>query len=384
MLNTTLFKDRLHQLIATPSVSCTDDRIDMSNLAVIELLGNWLSDLGFKATIQHIADAPGKANLIATYGKGPGGLVLAGHTDTVPCNPDKWQQDPFQLSDRDNRFYGLGTTDMKGFFPVVLAAIESIKNQLHQLRQPIIVLATADEESSMSGARALTRASLPQARYAVIGEPTNMKPVRMHKGIMMERVSVQGLAGHSSNPNLGHNALDTMHTVLGELKAYRQKLRAEYTNSHFEIDYPTLNFGCVHGGDNPNRICNACELQFDLRPLPGMNLDDLHHEIDQKLSQAGLQDGTNVTVSKLFPGVEPYEEPASSELVKVAEQLTGYSSHAVAFATEAPFLQQLGMQTIVMGPGSIDQAHQPNEFIEQDQISTSVNIISQLITTLCR
>jgi len=204
MIDTRLFTHRLSQLIAQPSVSCTSPKLDMSNRGVVELLASWLKPLGFHIELMDVAE--GKVNLIATLGSGPGGLVLAGHTDTVPCNPERWQQDPFALTERNNRYYGLGATDMKGFFPVVLAAIDGLGDELKKLRQPLIVLATSDEESSMNGARALAAAGRPKARYAVIGEPTNMKPIRMHKGIMMEAVRIQGLAGHSSDPSLGHNA----------------------------------------------------------------------------------------------------------------------------------------------------------------------------------
>ncbi|MCV6626322.1 MAG: M20/M25/M40 family metallo-hydrolase, partial [Cellvibrionaceae bacterium] len=198
------FQQRLRQLVASPSVSSHSPQWDMSNRQVVELLGNWLEALAFEVQIVPVAD--NKANLIAVRGQGSGGLVLAGHTDTVPYDEDRWQQDPFSLEERDNRFYGLGATDMKGFFPVVLAAIEEFAEA--EFSQPLIVLATADEESSMSGARALAAQGFNaggQARYAVIGEPTGLRPVRMHKGIMMEEVRVFGRSGHSSNPALGDN-----------------------------------------------------------------------------------------------------------------------------------------------------------------------------------
>ncbi len=382
-IDTKRFTHQLSELIATPSVSCTSAEWDMSNRPVVELLAGWLSDLGFTTEISQVDSKGEKVNLLACLGDGPGGIVLSGHTDTVPCNPENWQQDPFSLIERQNRFYGLGATDMKGFFPVVIAAIKSIKDSLDKLQQPIYVLATADEESSMSGARALTSSSFPKARYAVIGEPTNMRPIRMHKGIMMESVRIQGLAGHSSNPSLGNNALDTMHRVLGELKQFREELKDKYQHSGFEINYPTLNLGCIHGGDNPNRICNSCELHFDLRPLPGMVLQDLQQELHTRITPLGKDDGTKISIDHLFPGVSPYEEPQNSELVAQAEKLSGYQSESVAFATEAPFLQQLGMQTIVMGPGSIDQAHQPNEYMELNQIQPAVDTIRNLITSLC-
>ncbi|SMF54923.1 acetylornithine deacetylase [Alteromonadaceae bacterium Bs31] len=374
------FRERLAQLIASPSVSCTSPALDMSNRAVIDLLASWLEALGFN--IEIMALEGGKANLIATLGQGTGGLVLAGHTDTVPCNPERWQQDPFELIEKNQRFYGLGATDMKGFFPVVLAALDALKLDAAKLQQPVIILATADEESSMNGARALAKAGKPKARFAVIGEPTGMRPIRMHKGIMMNAVRIQGLAGHSSNPQLGHNALETMHAVLGELLRYRQDL-LQHSNPGFEVSTPTLNLGYIHGGDNPNRICGHCELHFDLRPLPGMDIEQLHQDISQRLLPLGEANNTPIQIERLIGGIEAFEQAADSELVQTAEKLTGQQSASVAFATEAPFLQQMGMQTVVMGPGSIDQAHQPNEFMALSEIKPAIHTIKSLITEFC-
>ncbi len=375
-----LFEARLQQLVANASVSCTDPDFDMSNRSVIELLDVWLRDLGFQTEIQALDGFDGKYNLIASYGQGAGGLVLSGHTDTVPFDESRWQQDPFKLKDANERFYGLGATDMKGFFPTVFAALETI--DLNKLKKPLILIFTADEESSMCGARALGEQHRGQ-RYAIIGEPTGLKPIRMHKGIMMESVRIQGLAGHSSNPALGKSALESMHQVLAALLDYRQSMQAKYQNPGFSIQVPTLNLGCIHGGDNPNRICGHCELQFDLRPLPGMDIAALHDDIERLLKPIGDATGTELTLTPLFPGISAYEEPRSSELVAITERLTGFSAESVSFATEAPFLQNLGMQTLVMGPGSIDQAHQPNEYIEKSQIPPAVKVLRQLIGELC-
>ena len=208
---------QLQQLIETPSVSSTDSRWDQGNRAVIDLLASWLSDLGFATEIQAVTADGDKANLIATLGRGPGGLVLAGHTDTVPFDEGRWQSNPLTLTERDNRLYGLGSTDMKGFFPLAIAAASAFSAR--SLKQPLILLATADEESSMNGARQLAAAGHPKARAAIIGEPTSLVPVRMHKGIMMEAVRVTGQAGHSSDPALGNSALEGMHAVIGDLIA---------------------------------------------------------------------------------------------------------------------------------------------------------------------
>ncbi|MGH1430060.1 MAG: acetylornithine deacetylase [Neptuniibacter sp.] len=371
----------LSELIASPSVSCTQPDWDQSNLQVIEKLESWLSALGFQTEIMTVDAQAGKANLIATLGSGPGGLVLSGHTDTVPFNAELWNSDPFKLTEKDNRFYGLGTCDMKGFFPI---AIEAARKFIEQpLQQPLIILATSDEESSMNGARALAEAGRPKARYAVIGEPTGLKPIYMHKGMMMESVRVEGKAGHSSDPSLGANALDAMHSVLTELIAFRTDLQKKHQNKAFKIAEPTLNLGCIHGGDNPNRICSRCEVEYDLRPLPGMSLDNLREDVSKRLAPLADKFGVQISTQALFPGIPAFANDEQSDLVKKAEQLTGYQAESVAFGTEAPFLQRMGMDTIVMGPGFIDQAHQPDEYLAFDQIKPTVAILEKLIEQYC-
>lgn len=376
------YSQHLQQLVALPSVSCAVPEWDMSNSAVIDYLANCFSDLGFNTRVMPL-EQTGKVNLIATFGSGEGGLVLAGHSDTVPYDADNWQSDPFKLTEKDGKLYGLGATDMKGFFPVILEAVKPYLSQT--FKHPLIVLATADEESSMSGARALARSGIPGAtpRYAVIGEPTNLVPIRAHKGIMMEAVRVQGHSGHSSNPALGKNALEAMNQVMSELIQLRGELQLKYRNPAFAVQTPTLNLGCIHGGDGANRICGSCELHFDLRLLPGMDNDEIRAAIQQRLRPIAERSGTDIVLSSLFEGVEPFGENEQSELVKVCEQLTGNSAETVAFATEAPFMQQLGMQTLVLGPGSIDQAHQPDEYIPLDQIEPAVKILRKLIEKFC-
>jgi len=384
------FSQRLAELVKTPSVSSHSPSWDMGNMAMVELLASWLEPLQFRVKIIPVPGHKNKANLIAVRGSGSAGLVLAGHTDTVPYDEGRWDQDPFTLTEKDNRFYGLGATDMKGFFPVILAAVEA-HGDAH-FKEPLIILATADEESSMSGARALSEqgfnqpsngGEVTQARYGVIGEPTGLQPIRMHKGIMMEEVKVFGQSGHSSNPALGNSAMETMHEVMTELLAFRHELQEQYSNPGFTIPSPTLNLGCIHGGDNPNRICADCALQFDLRAIPGMSNQELRQQINQRLQVIAQRRHTVIELNTLFGGVEPFEQSVDSELVRTTESLCGAQSDSVAFATEAPFLQQLGVETLVMGPGSIDQAHQPNEFIPQDQIVPAINIIHGLIQKFC-
>lgn len=380
MMNFKEYQHRLSQLVAAPSVSCAIPEWDMSNRPVIDLLASWFDDLGFSVRVLPLGDS-GKANMIATLGRGEGGLVLAGHTDTVPYDEALWQSDPFKLTLRDEKLFGLGATDMKGFFPVIL---ESVKPFLDQpLTQPIIVVATADEESSMDGARALVTQGVLQGRYAVIGEPTGLVPIRQHKGIMMEAVRVQGHSGHSSNPALGKNALEAMNQVMTRLLEYRDRLQSRYQNPGFLVSKPTLNLGCIHGGDGANRICGDCELHFDLRLLPGMEQELIRSEIRQLLTPIAERSGTDIVLSSLFRGVDAFAEERHAALIRACEQLTGRDSESVAFATEAPFMQRLGMQTVVMGPGSIDQAHQPDEFIALSQLQPAVDILRGLIRQFC-
>lgn len=374
-------REMLATLIATPSISSVSPQWDQSNEAVINQLAQWLSALDFRVETMAVPGASGKYNLIATRGEGPGGLVLSGHTDTVPFDESRWKTDPFTLSERDNRWYGLGTCDMKGFFPLAIEAAWRARNQ--DFSEPLVVLATADEESAMGGARELVRAGRPRGRYAVIGEPTELRPVRLHKGIMMERLYFQGRSGHSSDPSLGRNALEGMNAALTEIVALRRELEQQHRHPGFRVDVPTLNPGHIHGGDNPNRICADCELHFDLRPLPGMDIAELRRLILERVAPIARARELECTFEPLFDGVPPFEQAEQSRLVALCEQMTGHTAEGVAFATEAPFLQSLGMETLVLGPGSINQAHQPDEFLALSQIEPMVVILSGLIQRCC-
>ncbi len=378
--------ERMTQLIGSPSISSADPQIDQSNLGVIHHLAEWSETLGFKVEIETVA--PGKANLIATLGPStsgtvPGGLVLSGHTDTVPCNPELWHSDPFCATLRDDRLYGLGSCDMKGFFAIALEAASRFKAK--DLKEPLILIGTADEESSMSGARQLLASSRQLGRKAVIGEPTGLQPIRVHKGVMMEAIRVKGRAGHSSDPSLGANAILGMHQVISALIALQEELKARYRHPAFKVDYPTLNLGAIHGGDNPNRICGHCETLIDIRPLPGMSIETVQALLEERLSGLFSKDsGLGIEILPLFPGVPPFETPAEAELTRYLESATGKSAGAVAFGTEGPFFSALGLETLILGPGSIDQAHQPDEFLSLSDIAPGISLFENLIGRYCR
>lgn len=372
-------KQQFSQLISLPSVSCTQPEWDQSNLPVVEQLAQWFGEFGFACELQEIE--PGKFNLLATLGQGPGGLILAGHTDTVPFDSGRWSLDPLKLLERDDRWYGLGVCDMKGFFPLIIEALKELP--LDKLQQPLMILATCDEESSMSGARALAKLGRPLPRKAVIGEPTGLRPVRLHKGILMEQINITGQSGHSSDPSLGHSAMEAMHAVIGRLLDLRGQWQKRWQNPLFGVPVPTLNLGCIHGGDNPNRICAQCALEFDLRPLPGMASDELRAQIRAQLKDVAAEHQVQIDYGPLFPGVPAFEELADSPLVQLAERLTGHSAESAAFATEAPYLKALGCQTIVLGPGDIACAHQPDEYLDLARIEPTVQLLRGLIDECC-
>jgi acetylornithine deacetylase len=368
-------------LVSTPSVSSVDPAFDQGNRAVIDLLATWLEDSGCTVEVMPLAGSPAKANLIATLGSGPGGLVLSGHTDTVPFDAGKWQYDPFALTEANQRLYGLGTSDMKAFLALAIEAMRNVRAA--DLKEPLILLATADEETTMSGARALVDHGRPHARHAVIGEPTGLRPVRMHKGVLMEAIHLQGHSGHSSNPALGNSALEAMHSVIGTLLTWRRQLQEQYQNPLFNVPVPTLNLGHIHGGDNPNRICADCELHIDLRPLPGMDLLELRQTLRQHVLDTLRDTGIRTSFTALFEGIPAMETPADAEIVKLAAQLTGHTPEAVAFGTEAPYLQRLGMDTVVLGPGDIEQAHQPDEYLALARLTPTVDLLKRMIDSVC-
>lgn len=376
--------EMMRQLIAAPSVSSVSPEFDTSNRLVVELLANWLEDLGYVVEVMPLPCQPDKANLLARLGplhEDSQGLLLAGHTDTVPYDAHRWNHDPFRLTEADGRLYGLGTSDMKSFFALAIEAARRF--DARELKQPLFLLATADEESSMDGARLMVQRGCPQARYAVIGEPTGLRPVNAHKGIMMEKIHIVGRSGHSSDPSLGASALEAMHRVVADLVAWRDELQRKHRDERFTVPIPTLNLGYIRGGDNPNRICGECELHFDLRPLPGMALEELRATLTQRFGHVLRGAGVHWELSPLFHGTPPMHTDERSPIVRESEGLSRHCCHAVAFCTEAPYLAEMGIDTVVLGPGDIAQAHQPDEYLALDRLNPTVDLLAGLIRRFC-
>lgn len=377
------FLHMYRELIGTPSVSCLDPSWDTSNLGVIDKLSTWLRALGFQVSVNELERQRGKYNLLASYVPpgSSGGLLLAGHTDTVPWDEGRWTRDPFELTEADGKLYGLGSADMKGFFAFVLEALRHI--DLKQLKKPLYILATADEETTMAGARELNKFGQLKPDFAIIGEPTQMTPVVMHKGHLTESIRVTGKSGHSSNPAAGVNAIEVMHDVITELRELQTHFQKHYHDGHFAVPYPTLNFGNIHGGDAANRICACCEMHIDLRPLPGMKMNELYGLIDSRLATVNAKYPGAVCLEHMHEPIPGYACAADAAIVSLVQEITGNAAEPANYCTEAPFVQDLGCQTIVMGPGSIAQAHQPDEFIQLDEIAPAQAQLRTIVQRVC-
>ena len=373
-----LYKD----LIAIPSMSSGNPAWDQSNLAVINQLAAWFEELGFKISITEVTNAPGKYNLIASFGEGDGGLLLSGHTDTVPYDETHWSSDPFEMLEKDNRLYGLGAIDMKGFFAFIIEVLKDL--DLKTLKKPLHILATADEETTMSGAQEVSKQKTIKPDYAIIGEPTGLVPIVMHKGHMSEGIRITGRSGHSSDPSKGINAIEIMHLVIGELKKVQQQFKDKYSNTHFEVPYPTLNFGAVHGGDSSNRICGCCELHIDMRPIPGVSINELFMTVKHALTEIEKRHPDSIEIYHLHEPIPSYQCPEHSQLVRDAEIYTGNKAESANYCTEAPFIQELGCDTIVLGPGYIAQAHLADEYLDLSFVEPTKLIIQKMINRYCQ
>ena len=377
------YLELLSRLVALPSVSSTCAALDQGNQAVVALLADRLEGLGMEVELRQLSYHADKYNLVARLGTGPGGLLLAGHSDTVPCDADAWSSDPFRLTQRDGRLYGLGTSDMKGFFPAVVEALRDLQGLGKRLLHPLYVVATADEESNMGGARELAAGSPLGARHALLGEPTGLRPIYAHKGALMERLRVEGRSGHASDPAGGLNAIDGMRRVLRALEEWHGGLRARLRDSNFRVPEPTMNFGRIHGGDSANRICGACELDLDLRLLPGMAVAAMREQLRQVAAGALEGSGYQISWQALFEGTAPLYTPSDAEVVRVTANYSGHAPGTVLFATEGAYFKEMGMETVILGPGDIEQAHRANEYLAVDRIAPMVSILKNCVTHFC-
>lgn len=376
----------LGDLIAYPSVS-TD-----SNIEMIAYLANRLSDLGAQVDVYH--DETGrKANLWGTIGPDmPGGILLSGHTDVVPVEDQDWSSDPFVMEERDGLLFGRGTCDMKGF----IAAAMGIAPLLSQteLRRPVHFAFTHDEETGCLGAQSLV--SELQERdlrpaMALIGEPTEMRVIEGHKGCCEYTTRFAGLEGHGSAPDLGVNAAEYAVRYVMRLLELREALkdRAPPT-SKFDPAWTTLNIGGVHGGVAHNVIVGKAEVDWEFRPVQQDDYHFIHREIggfiDHDLLPAmrAIHPEAEIVTEAVgeVDGLEPMDENEARDLFC---ELTGANgADVVAFGTEAGLFTRLGLSAVVCGPGSIAQAHKPDEFVSLDQMDKCVSMLERLTARIAR
>lgn len=368
----------LQQLVAQDSVSSPDPQRDHSNRAVCEQLADWLSEAGFHCELQEVRDR--KVNLIAKRGYGEGGLVLSGHADTVPCDPEQWEADPWRLRDKAGLWTGLGATDMKGFLALCVDLARDLQG--HKLDKPLTIVATADEESGMDGAQALLDRRVRLGDFAVIGEPTGLAPIRAHKGIFFDAVIIRGIAGHSSDPDAGLNAIEGAQRALQALLGFRDELRTRMRAPEFSVPFATINPGCIHGGDSPNRIPSRTRLEWDMRYMPGQDGSALRAELLERIAHA-LSDGGWPHHFENMADSQPFETALDNPIIQASAQLSGAEPQAVNFATEGGYFNALGSPAVVLGPGHIAQAHQPEEYLPAEHLAPMRRILDGLVQRFC-
>lgn len=383
MANLTKTLELLSRLIGFDTTS------SKSNLALVDWIEDQLTPLGFSC--RRIPNSDGrKSNLWARIGPDhPGGLVLSGHTDVVPVVGQPWESDPFQMIERKGLLYGRGTCDMKAFIALCLAFAPRFAEL--NLKRPIHFAFSYDEEVGCQGAPSMIKAMVEEgaAPDAVwVGEPTLWEVVSGHKGIMLTEVLVRGKEAHSSLPNLGISANGVAIDLLAILRDIDRKLSLSGDpESPFEPPYPTLTIGEIAGGTATNILARECVFKFDLRCPPGFDAAQIlepffeaaataDEELRSRYPECGVHVSTFTNVPPLAPG---QNSPAET----LARLLTGDNAlRAVAYATEAGQFSQADMPAIICGPGSIEQAHKPNEFVARSEIERGVEIFSKLISHL--
>ena len=366
-----------------------------SNRALIDDVQAYLAEHGVAARL--VPDASGaKANLFATIGPATaGGVALSGHTDVVPVEGQPWATDPFTATIKDARVYGRGTADMKSFIAVALALVPTFRAM--NLRRPIHLCLSYDEEVGCLGMPALLRLlgrELPLPALAIVGEPTGMKVVNAHKGIWAQRTTIIGRDGHSSAPGRGANAILFMAQLVGRLERLAAELQSEGAAAappglEFDPPWSTLNVGRIEGGTALNIIARRCTLDWEFRPLPGVDAATIRarieHWIATELAPTLRRTAPEATIETVSLCAVPALVPEPGGLAEsVALRLTGANrAEAVSFTSEAGQFQESGISTVLCGPGSITEAHQPNEFVTLEQIAACEVFLRRLAEWAC-
>lgn len=361
-----------------------------SNLPIIEFIRNHLKDQ--RVTCAAIPSPDGKkSNLLGRIGPDiPGGIMLSGHTDVVPVDGQAWDSDPFKLTEKDGRLYGRGTADMKSFIAVCLAMIPEFSRL--RLTKPVWLAFSYDEEVGCLGAPYLLEhvaKNIPKPAFAIIGEPTRMQVVTAHKGVLSFETVVTGLEWHSSQPQLGVNAVQIACELVHFLHTMGQELAASgMQDARFLPPCTTVHVGTISGGTARNIIARECRFQWEIRPLPGEDADALVARFEKRCdeftrdmrrvsSDAGI---TTRPMSRMTGVTLPPE--ADKHCQAVMRCANTNEEFAVSFGTEAGVFNDHGVPAIICGPGDIEQAHKPNEFIERAQLRECVAFMLRLMEEL--
>ena len=370
-------KQTLAELVAIDSVSARTNRPVTDYLAArCEILGMesqrfaYIDDNGIE-----------KINLLAVAGAHSADdieLVLVGHTDTVPYDPD-WRE-ALKLTEREGKLFGRGACDTKAFIAAAMTAVESLN--LKNLRRPLALLFTADEEIGLIGAKRFAEARVMHARFAIVGEPTSLQPMRAGKGYCLAEVTVKGREAHSAYPSLGTSAVFGAARLLARIEKIAEQLRSE-THTDFDPPYTTLNVGVVQGGTAKNVIAGSCRFTLEWRPIPGQPPARLLELLNAAIAEESAADHNLVFEVEANRADQGFETAANSALVTLLEGLTVNSSGTVAFGTEAAQLTELGAEAVVLGPGNIREAHRTGEFVPVNELERCVEILTSAVETFC-
>ena len=360
-----------------------------SNLQLIEFIKGYLEQYGIASELVYDADGR-KANLFATIGTDDrGGVALSGHTDVVPVDGQNWDSDPYEVTQAGSRLFGRGTSDMKSFIAVCLAKTPEIINK--NLETPIHFAFSYDEEIGCVGVRTLlreleNRPNKPQ--YCLIGEPTGMRVIRSHKGKISRRCSIHGLEAHSGLAHIGVNAVEAAAEIIAFLKKQARRYRDQGPfDSEFDPPYSTVHTGTVNGGTALNIVPKFCEFEAEIRHLPQDDPQQLWDKLQQYIDREILPEMQAVNPETYIEWEElsiiPALATSDETLIRLAQELANSSdTGSVSFGTEGGLFEDIGIPSVVCGPGHIDQAHKPNEFIEVDQVRKCEKFIDDLIDRL--
>ncbi len=353
---------------------------------MIDYLAFRLEDAGARVEIMH-DDSGRKANLFATLGPAiDGGIVLSGHSDVVPVSDQDWTSNPFEMVERDGHLYGRGTCDMKGFIAACLAMAPTFAQQVRA--RPLHFAFTYDEETGCIGAGHLAE-SLKERNLkpslAIIGEPTSMRIIEGHKGCYEYSTRFQGLEGHGSNPDLGVNAVEYAVRYVARLLELLDQLQARAPeDSRFDPPWTTLNIGALNGGSVHNVIPPKAQIDWEMRPVQAADArfvkDTLRSYCDDVLLPAMRRVHPKASIeTEVIGEVAGLIPTDSNEALRIVAELTGANSaDVVPFGTEAGIFQTLGMDVVVCGPGSIEQAHKADEYLAVEQLDQCLTMLEKL------